>query len=92
MQIRCIQNLSSRTKLLLLLVAGVSLGMLATGVVLRQRRRRYRAKSLAHVGGALGRQNTFGGSLTSRNSECASLNVFYYYYHNFTIEPCFGAT
>ena len=72
-QIRCIQNLSSRTKLLLLLVAGVSLSMLATGVVLRQRRRRYKAKSLAHVGGALGRQNT---TLVSRNSESASLNVF----------------
>ena len=54
LQLVNIRYLSTRAKLLLIILAGISLGMLTAGVVLRQRRRRYRP-----ITSSLGRQDTF---------------------------------
>lgn len=58
-----IKYLSTRAKLLLIILAGISLGMLTAGVVLRQRRRRYRP-----ITSSLGRQDTFQQSERQRYS------------------------
>ena len=51
------RQLSSRTRFLLVILAGLSLTVLATGVILRQRRRRYRA--ISPLSESLRRQDTF---------------------------------
>ena len=69
-------HLSRSTKLLILLSSGVALSILAAGVILRQRRRKYRAIKLIES-----RPNTSYSTATNGNIciECTVLCIMYRY-------------